>query len=107
PGPAMLRPGTSEGASTEVNIQSYFPAWNISYEVKQGSPATEILRKADDWKPDLIIVGSHGRSALGRLVFGSVSQRIVTEAYCPVRVGRKLEKRGIGPPRIVIGVDGS
>src|ERR1044071_7084545 len=60
PSPAMLRSGTSEGVSTEVDIQSYFPAWNISYEGKPGSPATEILRKADDWKPDLIIVGSHG-----------------------------------------------
>jgi nucleotide-binding universal stress UspA family protein len=118
-GSAMLGPGIAEGASSEKdqlqnltpqaeeNLRSHFPVWDVRSEVKPGSPATEILRKADEWKPDLIIVGSHGRSALGRLVFGSVSQRIVTEAYCSVRIGRSLAKRGSGPPRILIGVDGS
>ena len=38
--------------------------------------------------PDLIVVGSHGRSALGRFMLGSVSQKVVTEAHCSVRVAR-------------------
>jgi len=62
---------------------------------------------ADKWKPDLIVVGSHGRSALGRLVLGSVSQRVLTESRGSVRIARgKIEEPG-SPVRIVIGIDGS
>ena len=63
--------------------------------------------RADQWKPDLIVVGSHGRTALGRFVLGSVSQRVLTEARCSVRVARgRLEEPGT-PVRIIVGVDGS
>jgi len=52
-------------------------------------------------------VGSHGRSALGRFVLGSVSQRVVAEARCSVRIARgRIEEPG-SPVRIVIGIDGS
>lgn len=33
-----------------------------------------------EWKPDLIVVGSHGRTAIGRFFLGSVSQKVVNEA---------------------------
>ena len=71
------------------------------------SPAWAVLKKANAWKPDLIVVGSYGRSALGRLMLGSVSQKVVAEAHCPVRVSRGRDKRVDTPVRIVIGVDGS
>jgi nucleotide-binding universal stress UspA family protein len=79
----------------------------VQAEAIYGSAAWELVFKADKWKPDLIVVGSHGRSALGRLVLGSVSQRIVTEARCSVRIARgRVEDPG-SPVRIVIGIDGS
>jgi nucleotide-binding universal stress UspA family protein len=65
------------------------------------------MQKAEDWHADLIVVGSHGRSAIGRLFLGSVSKQVATEAPCSVLVARHVIERGDAPARIVIGVDGS
>lgn len=90
-----------------ARVRACFPKWSVQAEAIYGSPAWELVFKADKWKPDLIVVGSHGRSALGRFVLGSVSQRIVTEARCSVRIARgRVEEPG-SPVRIVIGIDGS
>jgi nucleotide-binding universal stress UspA family protein len=88
-------------------IQTKFPDWKVSADSSCGSPAWELVAKADEWKPDLIVVGSHGRTALGRFVLGSVSQRVLTEARCSVRIARgRVEEPG-SPVRIVVGTDGS
>jgi nucleotide-binding universal stress UspA family protein len=70
-------------------IAQFFPDWNLQPEAGLGSPVERILEIADKIQPDLIVVGSHGRTALGRIVIGSVSQKIVTEAHCSVRVARE------------------
>jgi nucleotide-binding universal stress UspA family protein len=94
-------------AQAAKTIQSGFPDWSIRAEARVGSPASELLTKADEWEPDLIVVGSHGRSAIGRLILGSVSHKVVTEARCSVRIARGQPNRGDSPARIVVGVDGS
>lgn len=88
-------------------IQSRFPDWNVRAEAQFGSPASELLAKADEWEPDLFVVGSHGRSTIGRLILGSVSHKVVTEARCSVRIARGKGNRGESPARIFVGVDGS
>jgi nucleotide-binding universal stress UspA family protein len=88
-------------------LRNNFPGWAVSAEGAYGSPASEVIRKADEWKPDLVIVGSHGRSALGRFVLGSVSQKVLTEARSSVRVARGRIEVDESPSRIVVGVDGS
>lgn len=88
-------------------VQANFPGWEVNVEAGADSPAWGVLKKAQDWKPDLIVVGSHGRSALDRFMLGSVSQKVVTEAPCPVRVSRGRDKQADSPVRIVIGIDGS
>ena len=88
-------------------MQELFPGWQVRAEASADSPAWGVIKQADTWHPDLIVVGSHGRSALGRLVLGSVSQTIVTEARCSVRVARRQDRAGGAPVRLVIGVDGS
>ncbi|HSE99128.1 MAG TPA: universal stress protein [Blastocatellia bacterium] len=88
-------------------VQSYFPSWDLRAEAKVGSPASVLLERAEEWKPDLIVVGSHGRSAPGRFLLGSISQRLATEAQCSVRIGRGHTLEGIRPIRVLIGVDGS
>ena len=88
-------------------LRAKFPNWKVNADSSCGSPAWELVAKADEWKPDLIVVGSHGRTALGRFVLGSVSQRALTEARCSVRIARgRVEEPG-SAVRIVVGTDGS
>ncbi|HYJ45702.1 MAG TPA: universal stress protein, partial [Pyrinomonadaceae bacterium] len=104
--PAMKEAeGLAERA--RLRLRSKFPQWQVRAEATYGSPAWELIMKADQWKPRLIVVGSHGRTALGRFILGSVSQKVVTESHCSVRVARgRVEEPGT-PLRLVIGVDGS
>lgn len=88
-------------------LQRIFPKWKVKAEATYGSPAWEVLTRADDFKPELIVVGSHGRSAISRFFLGSISQKILTEAHCSVRVARGRIEVDPTPVRIVIGFDGS
>lgn len=54
-----------------------------------GKPASEILGLASDVGADLIFIGSHGKTGVERLLLGSVSERVVREAGCPVLVARE------------------
>ena len=58
----------------------------VKATVALGTPAVEIVRHAAHWKADLIVVGSHGRGTMGRLLIGSVAQKVLHEAGCPVMV---------------------
>lgn len=57
--------------------------------VRIGDPADEILALAEEIGAHLIVMGSHGRKGLVKLVLGSVSERVVREAKCPVTVTRQ------------------
>ena len=59
----------------------------------RGEPAAEILRHARQREIDVLVVGTHGRRGLGRLLLGSVAERLVREAPCAVVVGRRREER--------------
>jgi nucleotide-binding universal stress UspA family protein len=84
-----------------------FPAWDVSAEACADSPAWAIIKKVEAWQPDIVVVGSHGRSALRRFVLGSVSQKVLTEAHCSVRIGRQRRQADTGPLHLIIGIDGS
>lgn len=88
-------------------VQQIFPLWRVTPEAQSGSPAFELLNRAQEWNADLIVVGSHGHTAISRFVLGSISQKILTEASTPVHVGRAGTGTGTSGERIVIGVDGS
>jgi nucleotide-binding universal stress UspA family protein len=89
-------------------IASYFPGWTVSAEGMWGAPAQILLDTAEWWHPDLIVVGSHGRSAVARLFLGSISLELVHKAPCSVRVTRACRApTRSGPVRIIIASDGS
>jgi nucleotide-binding universal stress UspA family protein len=89
-------------------VRSYFPDWHIRAQEPAGQPFQELIKKADEWKPDLVVVGSQGHSLAGRLILGSVSKKIVTDSHHSVRVTRgKRERDDFDPIRLVIGVNGS
>jgi nucleotide-binding universal stress UspA family protein len=61
---------------------------DISTDVLFGSPESRIVETADEMKPDLVVVGSHGYSGWERLLIGSVSDSVVHHAPCSVLVVR-------------------
>ena len=58
------------------------------FEVATGHPGEQIVRHAEDWKADLIVVGHRGRTFLDRLLMGSVARYAITHAPCAVLVAR-------------------
>jgi len=54
--------------------------------IVHGEAASEIVRVAKERKVDLIVVSSHGRTGLGRILFGSTAEAVVRHASCPVLV---------------------
>src|SRR5687768_14719516 len=75
-------------------VRAYFPGWEVRAEGVAGAPSQELVQRADEWKPDLIVVGSQGRSALGRFFLGSVSKKLATESRSSVRVARRTVEKG-------------
>jgi nucleotide-binding universal stress UspA family protein len=59
--------------------------------VQAGKPATEIAKTAKDWPADLLVIGSHGRGGVQRVLLGSVAEGVMGHAPCPVLVIRANE----------------
>jgi nucleotide-binding universal stress UspA family protein len=60
------------------------PQIPVHHVLLEGNPATEIVRYATDAGMDLIVMGTHGRSGLERLLVGSVTEKVMREALCSV-----------------------
>ncbi|HEY8562169.1 MAG TPA: universal stress protein [Pyrinomonadaceae bacterium] len=85
-------------------IRAMLPGWRVGVRTAIGDPAEELLRTARNWKPDLIIAGSHGRGAVRRFFLGSVSKKLAEKALSPVRIERGgFAKTGDAPVKIIIG----
>ncbi len=67
---------------------------NIPYEhhLLAGDPAEAIIRMAEQENIDMIVIGSHGRTGLTRLLMGSVAEAIVRRATCPVLTVKQASK---------------
>jgi len=61
---------------------------DVSFLVWTGDPGDQIVAAAEAEGADMIVVGSHGRGTVGRLLLGSVSEHVVRNAGCPVLVVR-------------------
>ena len=103
----IVKEADERAATVAARFQANFPKWTVKHESVWGSANWEIFSRAEEWKADLIIVGSHGRTALGRLFLGSISQWLLNEARCSVRVARgKLDEPDF-PVRLILALDGS
>ncbi len=76
----ILKP-LQAAASAEKNIV-------IHFEVAVGHPAEQIVRHAEDWKADLVVVGHRGRTFFERWLIGSVAKHVINHAPCAVLVAR-------------------
>ena len=63
--------------------------------VEKGVPYAEILRRAETWGADLVVVGSHGRGGIARALLGSVAERVVRHAHGSVLVARPVRTSGV------------
>lgn len=121
-GPGMFRPEIAESEPADDRLlrdaQAFadqaadrlrgdFPGWQIKTEAWVDTAGSAIMRKAHGWRPDLIVVGSHGRSGFSRFMLGSVSHHVVKHALCSVRISRHHLHPQDWPIRLLIGADGS
>lgn len=63
----------------------------VATKVLKGSAEQAIIEEAENWKADLIVIGSHGRGFWKRMFLGSVSQTVIQHAPCSVLIVRKSE----------------
>lgn len=75
-------------------------ATQVSAVRRDGTPAEEIVRFAGDQKMDLLVLGTHGRTGFQRAMIGSVAERVVRHAPCPVlavKPGVREQEPGAAP----------
>ena len=65
------------------------PGLAVEAVVREGDPRSVIVDEANTWGANLIVMGSHGRTGLQRLLLGSVAQAVVGHAPCSVEVVRR------------------
>ena len=68
----------------KLSVRATRASVETSVLLRNGEPAEEIVRTGRTTKADLIVTGTHGRRGLQRLFLGSVAQRVVASASCPV-----------------------
>jgi nucleotide-binding universal stress UspA family protein len=81
PEPEMFRAEAQEKLN---RLEAPAPGVGMERRLTEGDPVAEILRLARESGADLIVLGTHGRTGLGRLLMGSVAEQVVRQAPCPV-----------------------
>ena len=81
-----LKAGRDLVAKTTDKLRT--AGFKVDGGVNQGHPRTTIVDTAAKWHANLIVIGSHGRKGLGRLLLGSVSDYVARHASCSVQIVR-------------------
>jgi nucleotide-binding universal stress UspA family protein len=106
-GDRLLNEASMLADHAAARLKNVLRGWKVTTCVTYGSPAWEIITKAEEFKPDLIVVGSNGQSALSRLVLGSISHKVLSESAFSVRISRGRNEVEPASERVIIGFDGS
>ena len=75
---------TSAETTMHDFVEAHFKGLPARGLVLAGYPAEEILKAAAEQHADMIIMGTHGRTGIDRIIFGSVAEKVVKAADCPV-----------------------
>ena len=70
---------------------------NVEAIVVQGIPFAEIISTAREKEIDMIVIGSHGRTGIKHMMLGSVSEKVVRKAPCPVLTVRQTDHEFVMP----------
>lgn len=79
---------TSAGLDYLRTLEIHFGGVAVESVVRFGDPVVEILDEAEAFGADLIVVGTAGRSGIGRVLLGSVAERVFAKATVPVMLVR-------------------
>lgn len=82
---------TGAEKSMESFVTENFPGIDAKGQVLIGYAAEEIINRAEDEKADMIIMGTHGRKGIDRILFGSVAEKVVKNAKQPVLTIRPVK----------------
>jgi nucleotide-binding universal stress UspA family protein len=86
------------------DVQNRIEAADLKFPVeahlKRGEPAETILDAAREYQADLVVMGSHGRTGLGRLLLGSVAEQVLRGATCPVLTVKQDVPAPVGQPYV-------
>jgi len=88
-GEAILMPGPEPSHATvrrQLNQLDVPPGVLAERRLEEGAEVDQILRVAEEVHADLIVIGTHGRTGLPRLLMGSVAEQVLRQAACPVLV---------------------
>jgi nucleotide-binding universal stress UspA family protein len=69
----------------------------IERVTRRGAPFLEVIRYAKEAPVDLIVMGTHGRGAIAHMLLGSVAEKVVRKAPCPVLTIRQPEHEFVLP----------
>jgi len=72
------------------------PTVPFTHRLTMGDPAGEIVRIAAEEGAEMIVLGTHGRSGMSRMLMGSVAEAVVRRAPCPVLVSRTAAEKLVG-----------
>jgi nucleotide-binding universal stress UspA family protein len=90
-------------AAREAGVEAEF-------SIRLGRAAEETLQEAKEWPADLILIATHGRSGVERFRLGSVADKVIRGAECPVLVigpNVRTQLTGYQPRRLMVPLDGS
>ena len=73
------------------------PSVRVSAHLLHGPPAHHLIQLAADIAADLVVVGTHGRKGMERLLLGSVAEALVRGCGCPVLIARNKEHHNAAP----------
>jgi nucleotide-binding universal stress UspA family protein len=86
-------PATEDLQKMLVEIKPTDPDVRYEHRLITGDPATAVVRLAEDEGVDMIVMGTHGRTGLSRLLMGSVAEAVVRRAKCPVMTFKQPDER--------------
>ena len=86
----------------EVQMEELHSTWEdyafpVNRIIVEGYPFVEIIRHANEHNADLIVMGTHGRGAIAHMLLGSVAEKTVRKAPCPVLTVRHPEHEFVHP----------
>ena len=86
-------PTIEEAKARLRELEGHAHHMRVESQVMEGDPVDMILRAAEEMHSDVIIMGTHGRTALTRLLLGSVAESVIRKAPCPVLTAKHVPER--------------